>query len=213
MSYREHFDEAMRFTRKLGFGVPELLTQTGELVSPENGELVMRYAKKAGISDLSASALQCLKWSYALQPCVEAGLGCSVALTIGQITHPNLAIFNPTQNDFERWAKMGINVADFETRSGFNFHVWYTLPTMEILDMTLWSTLAVAWEKPELKGQVIGGWPDLIAPSPSFIPMVIGREYVEHVHSISEVPLLSSDNSQEGLAQIPVMLIQGRKRS
>lgn len=211
MTYRDKFLQASQFTRTLGFTVPDLPPREGELVSPENGQLVMQHANRGGISDLSASALQCLKWSYALQPYVEAGLGCPVALTIGQITHPTRSIFNPTQDDFERWAKVGINVKDFEARSGFNFHAWYTLPTMEILDMTLWSTLAIAWEKPELSGQVIGGWPDLIAPNPTFIPMAIGRDYAEHVHAISEVPLLARDNSQKTLAEIPVMLVRERK--
>lgn len=208
MSYNNQFIEATRFTRELGFQVVDLSPLAGELVSPENGQRVMAHVKNGGIPDVSASAMQCLKWTHALQPYVEAGLGCSVMLTIGQITTSKRPIYDATQEDFARWAKSGINIDDFANRSGFNFHAWYTLPTMEILDLTLWSTLAVVWEKPQLRGQIIGGWPDLIAPDPTFKPIVVGNLYAEHVHGISQVPLLAKDRSFKSLSQLPIVIVK-----
>jgi hypothetical protein len=208
MSYQDQFLEAVRFTQTLGFAVPALQPQTAELVSPENGDRVMQHVKAAGIPDLARSALQCLKWSYALLPYVEAGLGCRVALTVGQVSIGPKRVFDPSQADFARWANTGVAVEDFAVRSGFNFHAWYTLPSMEILDMTLWSTLAVAWDNPKLSGNVVGGWPDLIAPNPTFIPIVVGTAYVEHVHAISDVPLLSRGASFKELCEIPMLLLR-----
>lgn len=208
MSYRDQFIEATRFTQSMGFAVPDLPSQSAELVSPENGERVMHHVIKAGIRDLAPSALQCLKWSHALLPYVEAGLGCRVALTVGRVSIGARTVFDPTQADFARWAITGVAAKDFVSRSGFNFHAWYTLPTMEILDLTLWSTLAVAWDKPEMRGNVVGGWPDLIAPNPAFTPIVVGSSYVEHVHEISDVPLLSKGTSFEALSEIPMLLMR-----
>ncbi|MRW89545.1 hypothetical protein GJ699_06065 [Duganella sp. FT80W] len=206
--YSEQFAKAQEFTRSLGFDFPKMSAVSGELVTPSNGEKVMAQVKAAGITSLEDSALQCLKWSHALLPHVEAGLGCEVTLTVGQVHTGERAIFDPSQADFARWGKAGIGVNDFVDRQGFNFHAWYTLPNLEVLDLTLWSSLAVAWNKPELSGQVVGGWPDAIAPHPTYIPMVLGAEYVEHVHSISEVPLLSFEVSQRALSQLPTMLLK-----
>lgn len=180
----------------------------GELVTETNGNKMMAQVKAAGITDLAASALQCLKWSHALLPMVEAGLGCKIALTVGKVYMGERAVFDPSEDDFTRWSKVGIGTDDFVERQGFNFHAWYTLPNLEVLDLTLWSSLAVAWNKPELAGQVVGGWPDKIAPHPKYVPMVLGTGYWEHVHARSEVPLLSSEVSQRALSQLPVMLIR-----
>jgi len=79
---------------------------------------------------------------------------------------------------------------------------------MEILDLTLWSTLAVAWDKPDMRGNVVGGWPDLIAPNPAFTPIVVGSSYFEHVHEISDVPLLSRGTSFKALSEIPMLLMR-----
>lgn len=208
MPYKEKFDAAIQFTRSLGFEVAELPNQSGELVSAEAGARVMRVLTGAGIRDIGASAQQCLKWTHALQPFVEQGLGCPVMLTIGTISIDDRPIFDPIHADFARWATEGISAKDFATRSGFNFHAWYTLPTMEVLDFTLWSTLAVAWKKPEMRANVVGGWPDRIAPSPTMTPIVVGAEYAERVHAISEVPLLSRDTSFEALSELPLLLMK-----
>ena len=195
MTYKTQFSEAVRFTESLGFVVPSFAPHDGEFVTAANGERVLHHMAKGGVTDIAASALQCLKWSHALQHFVEAGLGCGVTLTIGQVSVGTRSVYNPSKSDFSRWAKDGIGLRDFASRSGFNFHTWYTLPTMEILDLTLWSSLAVAWQMPEMRGNVVGGWPDLIAPNPVYTPMVAGTAYPEHVHSISQVPLLSANRS------------------
>lgn len=204
--YEGHFERACDFTESLGFSRTSLTKIPGDLVSEENGSKAMSEVMAAGIKDLAPSALQCLKWSHALRPLVEKGLGCKVVLTIGRIFFGERPIFDPTQTDFDKWAKVGIDVDDFGSRSGFNFHAWYTLPTMEILDLTLRSTLAVAYERPELAGQVVGGWPDKIAPHPLYVPMVVGDEYAEKVHKLSEVPVLASSLDPDELASIPMVL-------
>jgi hypothetical protein len=142
--YSEQFAKAQEFTRSLGFDFPKMSAVSGELVTPANGEKVLAQVKAAGITSLEDSALQCLKWSHALLPHVEAGLGCKVTLTVGQVHTGERAIFDPSQADFARWGKAGIGVNDFVDRQGFNFHAWYTLPNLEVLDLTLWSSLAVA---------------------------------------------------------------------
>jgi len=206
MGYVDHYKTALGFTQSLGFAVPVLEPVDGELVTPENGEKVLEVLKRDGIRDLAPSALQCLKWSHALQPLVEEGLGCSIALTVGQILIGNRVAFDPSNEDFTAWARRGIQPPDFLGKRGFNFHAWYTLPTMEVLDLTLWSSLALIWENKTKAGEVVGGWPDAMSPYPAYVPMVVGNSYVEHVAHISAVPLLSRDRSQQALSE-PAFLL------
>ena len=164
---------------------------SGDLVTQINGQNLTARLTAAGITSLVGSAFQCLKWSYALLPLVEEALGCKITLTAGSVYIEDSAAFDPSYDDFLHWRDLGITTSDFVETKGFNFHVWYTLPNLQVLDLTLWSSLAVTWNRPPLAGRVDGGWPDNIAPHPRFVPMVLGTGYWEHVQARSEVPLLS----------------------
>lgn len=203
-TYQSQFDAANEFVASLGLNRIQLPIVEGELVTPEYGQKVGKRIQDAGISSFKHSAVQCLKWSHALRPLVEEALGCPVVLTLGQLNYHGKAVFNPAREDFARWYRRGFQVDDFRDRVGFNLHAWYTLPTMEVLDLTLYSSLAAVWKKPELVGMIAGGWPDKMASETQYIPMAIGDAYVEQMSGRSIMSLLAAELSQAELDAFPV---------
>lgn len=206
-NYRSQFNLANEFVVSLGLSYTRLPAVEGELVTPEYGQKVGKRIQDAGIGSFKHSAVQCLKWSHALRPLVEEAMGCPVVLTLGQLYYHGKAAFNPTREDFAKWYRQGFQIEDFRNRLGFNLHAWYTLPTMEVLDLTLYSSFAAVWNKPELEGMITGGWPDRMAsdtPSTQYIPMAVGNAYIEQVSSRSVVPLLATELSQAELDAIPI---------
>jgi hypothetical protein len=180
-NYSQELDSAYAFTVKLEASFERLASRHGSLFTPELGEKIHIAFQHIGIRSFIKAAGQCIKWSHALRPVVEEVLGVRVLLTIGQVRKPALAFFDPSFDDLERWYCRGFDARDIAGRSGVNMHAWWTLPTGEILDATLWSTLAVAWNEPERLGAVTGGWPDKIAPNMRYVPMVVGDDYIEKV--------------------------------
>jgi len=180
-NYLQELDRAYAFTTKLDASFGRLPLLHGSLFTPELGEEIYVALRDFGIRSFIKAAGQCIKWSHALRPLVEEVLGAQVLLTIGQVRTPTRTFFDPSFDDLERWYCHGFDARDIEGRSGINMHAWWTLPTGEILDVTLWSTLAVAWNEPERLGAVAGGWPDKIAPNLLYVPMVVGDDYIEKV--------------------------------
>lgn len=181
ITYIEKLRTAYDFTEKLGASFTRLPETKTELFTAELGERLHVAILNLGINSFAGAVGQCVKWSHALRPHAEKVLGAPVLLTFGQVLHPSRAYFNPSWVDLQNWYHKGFRVSDFEGRSGMNMHAWWTLPSGEIIDVTLWSTLSVAWKRPELLGAVTGGWPDEIAPNPTYVPMAVGDDYIETV--------------------------------
>lgn len=208
-TYESNFKDAIAFARALGLPVTDLPKVAGELVNSENGQKVMGHIQEAGITSFKRSAMQCVKWNHALRPLVEEALGCRVVLTLGRLFYRGQSVFNPSVDDLAKWYRQGFQVEDFAGRVGFNLHAWYTLPTMEVLDLTLCSSIAAVKNSPDLEGMVIGGWPDDMAETHGYVPLVVGDEYIEEVSRKSIVPLLASGLSQAELDAWPVAVVLG----
>ncbi|WP_086383090.1 hypothetical protein [Caballeronia sordidicola] len=208
-TYIEKLHAAYDFTEKLGASFTRLPTTETEFFTGDLGERLQAAISNKGITSFAGAAGQCVKWSHALRPLAEEILGAPILLTFGQVINPSRAFFNPSWADLQNWHQMGFSASDFEGRSGINLHSWWTLPSGEVMDVTLWSTLSDAWNRPELLGAVTGGWPDKIAPNPTYVPMVVGDDYIETVER--HMPFsrfLARECTLAELNAMPVMMIK-----
>ncbi|MES2501796.1 MAG: hypothetical protein V4545_04255 [Pseudomonadota bacterium] len=205
--YKNKFIEALTFTSSLGCAVQEFTFDSGTLLTEEKSNVMQEMLENNGIYSFKNSAGQCINWCHALQPLVAKAFDCNVLLTIGQLHFGKKTIYNPTEIDFTRWHKLGFRKSDFNENTGFNFHAWLTLPSGEILDLTLWSTLGSIWKKPEMIDSVICGDPDKIAPYPKYTPIIIGNEYIETVESITGCEFLSKSNSITDLSRVHLLML------
>lgn len=192
--YSENFERAIQFTRNCGFALKGPCWRSGNLID-EKGSCIGSILGAAGIYDSSRSAGQCLKWSHYLAPYAEDAFGCQVWPTVGQLWKEDRKVFAPTWADVRRWARFGIQMQDFQGRQGLNFHAWLTLETGEIIEPSLFSSLAAV--NPEHFGKLNGGmtWgrdPGMWGRH-RYFPMVAGCEYIEQVSARSTLPLLASD--------------------
>ena len=60
--------------------------------------------------------------------------------------------------------------------------------------------MGTVWNKPELIGSVVGGYPDEIAPNPTFVPVVVGCDYIESVEKNTSGRFLSQTLSMSDLS-------------
>lgn len=130
-------------------------------------------------------------------------------LTIGQIWRQSTAVYHPTWLQLERWYRDGFGIEDFATDGrGLNFHVWLTLESSEILDLTYLSSLAAInpkdWGK--YAGHVLGGYPNDVFLNHTYHPMVVGDEYAIKLNATSPVPILAE--AAHDLYSIPMFATQ-----
>lgn len=209
LTYIEKLRDAYDFTEKLGASFTRLPETRTELFTAELGGRLHKAILNLGIISFAGAAGQCVKWSQALRPHAEKVLGAPILLTFGQLLNPSKALFNPSWADLQNWYYEGFRASDFEGRSGMNLHAWWTLPSGEVMDVTLWSTLSVAWNRPELLGAVTGGWPDKLSPNTTYVPMVVGDDYIETVERRMRFGrFLARECTLAELNGLPLMAVQ-----
>lgn len=208
ITYIERLHAAYDFTEELGASFTRLPVTKSELFTAELGKNLHEAISNLGIDSFAGAIGQCVKWSHALRPHAEKVLGQPVLLTFGQVLNSTRSYFDPSWADLRAWYQRGLRTSDFEGRSGINLHAWWTLPSGEVIDVTLWSTLSAAWNRPELLGAITGGWPDEIAPNPTYIPMVVGDDYIESVERQAlSSRFLASECTMSELNAHPVMIV------
>ena len=203
--YKELFEKAIRFTEKCGFATRRFKWLDRELINPD-GEFSLITLRNLGITDPSASAVQCLKWAHYLQPELERTLDTPVWLTIGQLWTEKTALFNPSYDDLQRWTQNGIQHVDLVGRSGVNLHAWLTLESGEIIEPTLLSSLAKL--NPGVYGKYAGAWVwgrERALNNHRYYPMLVGQEAGSAIGDRSIIPLLAR-NVQE-LEQLQMVVI------
>ncbi len=207
-TYNDQIHKAISFTTSLGASVPTFSFHGAELLTEDNSAKVLDIIRAHGITSFAPSVGQCLKWSHALLPLVARAMNCDILLTIGQLHLRESVIYGPTEGDFSRWYANGFRKSDFQHTRGLNLHAWYTLPSGEILDLTIWSTMGTVWQRPEMVGSVVGGYPDLLAPLPTYIPIVVGCDYVETLEERTGGELLSRSLSMSELSRLPMLYLR-----
>ncbi|KAA8701325.1 MULTISPECIES: hypothetical protein [Pseudomonas] len=197
--YRAWFLHAVKFTNAQGFKV----AKPNWLSSPisESDDFLDRALLTAGVSDASKSAFQCLKWSHFLAPHIEASLGRKVYVTIGQLWRGDTVAFNPSWEDLKRWCKRGISLADISSqgRQGINLHVWLTVESGQIIDVSLPSSLARIFPDKEYGkylGGMIWGIPPQMYGDYFYLPMAVGSSFAEAIGSCSELKLIARNSNE-----------------
>lgn len=67
-----------------------------------------------------------------------------------------------------------------------NIHAWLTLPSMEIIDVTLATTMAIAQGRPEQGGGVVMGYADEFKGL-AYRPMLIGMDFLRRAGLLIEL--------------------------
>jgi len=209
--YQEGFEQALRFTKSLGYDTTSLSlsdSNTNLLSAPEKlNDLVDRVFQAARIEDRTQAGGQCLKWCHFLQPFFQQQLGKRVMLTIGQLWASRDCVYGPTFEDVRRWKQSGLQMTDFEGAEGINLHAWLTVESGEIIEPTLLSTLARFGPESYKKyaGATVCGRDPNMLNAHRYVPLTVGNNIVEDIAERSAMPLLASSLGELELTHVIVV--------
>ncbi|WP_374448041.1 hypothetical protein [Providencia sp.] len=134
-----------------------------------------------GIHSYEQLVGECMPIHLKARPVLEKWLGCSVYYTLGWIddgSSNGLFWF-----DDEIIAE---KLAAGHQDETLNIHAWLTLPTMEIIDLTLTTTLCLLQGRKEGEGGVIVKKADELTGL-SYKPMLIGETYLHNIGVIKSI--------------------------
>jgi hypothetical protein len=143
-----------------------LMWMGGDSSSPEHHEeLVLEDIIMQATVDMFSRA--CLSVHIEQHVAIECLLDCEATLTIGSLEYDGHHFY-----DMDSANNQSLNVDESGTT---NMHVWLTLNTLEIVDLT-WSTTMGGEPEDRTKiGKIIGGMPSKLPSDIVYHPMLVGE--------------------------------------
>lgn len=191
--YTEAFIKACVFTEQLGCVYPEFKRENEfflDTIEKQNrvlNKLQRTYNRIYGVPTVKDFFSQCIRVNYLMRPILSDIILKPSMLTFGYVTEGNDSFFKENDTFFQDCLKN--NPSDV-----VNIHAWLTLPSMEILDLTLCTTRLLAllkkknlnkdefYEKvtnsPDFGGIILGDGNNLLGTDVRYHPQVVGEDFM-----------------------------------
>lgn len=191
--YSEAFLKACSFTEYLGCVCPKINVVNEFFLDSEEKQVRVlnnlqgKFNGQHGVPSVVDFFAQCIRTSYLMQPILSEIIGSPCALTFGYVTEGDGVFFRQEESFFHNSLRNG--VPDM-----VNIHAWLTLPSMEVLDLTLCTTRLIVLLKkrnlgsdafhkelinsPDFGGVIVGDGNNLKGTSVRFHPQVIGEDFM-----------------------------------
>lgn len=184
MRYMEEWEAAIERTKRYDLTVPshEIEPQAKYLTKDvhERFPYVVRDAfGDLGYDDVVA---QCMSIHYRLMPVLERLLGCPVLFTIGWVddgTTKGMFRFD------EEFIQEKLERPKLTPGGQANLHAWLTLPSMEVIDVALVTTIVVLKKLKEGHGGVLAGPADEFKGF-AYKPMLVGTDFLKKTGMLFE---------------------------
>lgn len=176
MPYLNDFKEALQRNVRLGLESPYFSHQDTRYLDDDfNAKFPHLILDTFGMLEPKDLTARCIPIHDQLQNVLKVKLGILSYFTIGYITLNGEKVYYQTEKSLKQLLSAGIDLCSV------NLHVWLTLPSMEIIDMTFPTSYGVVKNKRELLGQVVTKHYSELTADMSYHPMIIGTEYIEKI--------------------------------
>lgn len=174
MRYINEWAAAIERSKRFGLELPpgEAHPESRYLTDARQAEFPYVVQRGLGDLDFPDVVAQCMSIHYRLLPVLQEWLGCPVFYTLGWVddgTDTGMFKFDD--------AFVADKLQNGHRDSTADIHAWLTLPSMEIIDVSLVTTLAVLKGWSEGHGAVLAKHADEITGM-SYKPMLVGPDFL-----------------------------------
>lgn len=127
-------------------------------------------------------AFNCHKVSYSMKPILEKYFETELYLTIGYVSAGETTFFEVNESQITNL----LIQKPKEVQETIPFHVWLTLPSMEIIDLTFGQSFAKKSTEDIPMNQFLLRHPDQLSGSMQYHPMIIGEDFLKSVGVLKE---------------------------
>lgn len=182
--YHQEWSRAIQRSKQFDLQLPSSLARKPSkqrYLTDENKQKIGGlYQSIMGSSDPEAHVGQCVSLHLETQDAVSKLLGCEALFTLGWIYRPN------STNLFEFDELFIAHSLQDGLFGEVNIHAWLTLPSMEIIDASLGTTLGVLWNDPKLIGGITAAHADELQGGIEYKPMLIGQDFLIRTGALYE---------------------------
>lgn len=176
--YQSEFKDALERTQKFGLPVEHIEFSSARLLT-SNLQQKFPYLLRDAVGEIGVEELvgECLSIHYRLLEALEKIIGGKCYFTIGYV-ETKRKMFYQSESDLKKLMETGIS------NPSLNIHAWITLPTMEIIDVSLPTTYAVVNDEKEGIGSIMASHADELKGGMKYHPMVIGADYLRKIGAL-----------------------------
>lgn len=187
--YKKEWENALQRTERLGFEYPVTFVEMeGKgLLNDKRLRHMNKVLQPAleGFTSYEQLVGQCLQVHLAAKSVIEDWLSCPVFYTLGWVDDGSpKGIFRFDDDDIKNKLENGHH------EPTINIHAWLTLPTYEVIDLTLTTTLCLLQGLKDGGGGVLAKKADDFKGF-SYRPMLVGDEYLKRIGLIKDITLVS----------------------
>lgn len=174
MTYLAEWRHAIDRTKRFGLLVPQHEIDVEKTWLDVAAQEKFPSAIHDAMGELSPEevALQCIAIHYRLQPVIQKWLDCEVLYTIGWVDFQSSEGMYRFDDSFVQ-----NRLEHGHPSKQVPIHTWLTLPSMEIIDVALGTTMSVVQKNPEMMGGVISGKADSLRGM-AYKPMLVGADFL-----------------------------------
>jgi len=180
MTYASDFAAAIERTRRLGLGDVPFKPVTQRLLTPEAIEELGKVvqAQFQGL-DPKVWTEHCFVIHNAVAQSAAAVLNAPTYLTVGDVQVSGQWVYGADEDRIAELAKAGEQDGNLVA-----LHAWITLPSMEIMDLTLATSIGIQENMPELIGSAILKHCDELSQGLAYRPLVVGTRFLTRIGAL-----------------------------
>ncbi|WP_025139586.1 hypothetical protein [Achromobacter sp. DH1f] len=190
-SYAADWTEALDRSARFGLKVPEMVAPGEERYLTSQRQAEFPYVIRRALGDLTVDDLvcQCMAINIRLRAVLQEWLGCEVYYTIGWVdTDAGAPLFQ-----FDD-AFIAEKLANGHPGGEIGLHAWVTLPSLEVIDVSLATSFAVLQNRKDGHGGVIASHPDTLRGF-AYRPMLVGDDFLRKTGILIEGSFLTIERS------------------
>lgn len=156
---------------------------TRYLTDQNMSRIIESIREEFGVLGPTDLVQQCFGLHFMLMELIQDVLSCPVYFTLGavEIEKGKPFVFHLSEDDVKDLVRGGLK------RPDLNLHAWLTLPSMEILDLSLPTSLnaLLGWDNIE-PGSVISGHADELSGDLRYHPLLVGEDFLRKIGALVE---------------------------
>ncbi|HIE1651586.1 TPA: hypothetical protein ACXJGC_002841 [Burkholderia cenocepacia] len=193
--YAAEWAVAVERTKRFGLEVPshEVLLTHRYLGDTQLAEFPYVVQRGLGDLDFHDVVAQCMAIHFRLVPVIQEWLKCPVLFTLGWIDDGTQKGMFKFDDGF-----IASKLKNGHAGGTVNLHAWLTLPSMEVIDVALATTIAVLNKMPNGHGGVLAGSANSFNGI-AYKPMLVGPDFLRKTGLLVEGAIyMLDDNERNG---------------
>ena len=176
MTYADELLKAKERTSRFGLRSPKFELSSQRFLSQQK-KSEFPYAVFEAVGELNVDEVvaQCFSIHYRLKAPLEKFFQQKMIYTVGYVSIDHETMFYQSESDLQYLLDNGMSSPKI------NLHAWLSLPSCEIIDVSLPTSIAVIKGLTEGKGGVIASHADELINGARYHPMLLGEDYFRKI--------------------------------